>query len=255
MANERLRSTIAAAGLTLQDVAAAIAVDQKTVDRWISTGRVPHRKHRWNTAKLLGKDEAYLWPETVDEKRVKAASDAEFLTLYPRRSAVPRDLWLSLVDDATDSLDLLAFAGLFLPDGHPDLAGELIKKAEEGTRVRILLGDPEGTAVALRGEEEDIGDGMPGRVLLSLSYLAPAIGTSGIEVRLHNTTLYNSIYRGDATMLVNTHVYGSPAVHSPVLHLQRVPGGRLFDHYQSSFEKVWEDAAPYAPKARSRRRR
>jgi hypothetical protein len=32
-------------------------------------------------------------------------------------------------------------------------------------------------------------------------------------------------------MLVNAHVYGAPAAHSPVLHLRRLPGGRLFDHY------------------------
>ena len=44
-------------------------------------------------------------------------------------------------------------------------------------------------------------------------------------------------------MLVNAHVYGAPAAHSPVLHLRRLPGGRLFDHYQASFERVWEQAS------------
>lgn len=255
MANERLRSTIAAAGLTLHDVAQHVAVDPKTVERWVMTGRVPHRTHRWNTAKLLGTDEAYLWPELVDDKRTKVASEAEFVALYPRRGAVPRELWFSLIDDATDSLDLLAFAGLFLPDGYPDLAKTLVQKAEAGTRIRILLGDPDGSAVELRGQEEDIGDGMPGRVRLVLGYLQPAMRTPGVEVRLHNTTLYNSIYRGDATMLVNSHVYGAPAGDSPVIHLQRVPGGRLFDHYQASFEKVWNLAEPYEPTTKPKTRR
>jgi hypothetical protein len=44
-------------------------------------------------------------------------------------------------------------------------------------------------------------------------------------------------------MLVNAHVYGAPAAHSPVLHLRRLPGGRLVDHYQASFERVWEQAS------------
>jgi 8-oxo-dGTP pyrophosphatase MutT (NUDIX family) len=48
-----------------------------------------------------------------------------------------------------------------------------------------------------------------------------------------------SIYRFDDDMLVNAHVYGAPAAHSPVLHLRRLPGGRLVDHYQASFERVW----------------
>ena len=31
----------------------------------------------------------------------------------------------------------------------------------------------------------------------------------GIEVRLHATTLYNSLYRFDQSLLVNTHAYGA----------------------------------------------
>lgn len=253
MPNERLRGSITAAGLHLKDVAEHVKVNQKTVERWIMSGRVPHRTHRWSVAKLLGADEAYLWPEVMDETRTNVASEAEFVTLYPRRSAVPRDHWQTLVDDATDSLDILVFAGLFLPDGgHPDLAGAMIEMGAQGGRVRVLLGDPDGEAVERRSDEEDIGDGIPARVRLSLSYLKPAIGSPGVEVRLHDTTLYNSIYRGDNTMYVNTHVYGAPAAQSPVLHLQRVPGGRLFDHYQASFDRVWDSAVPYELPARRR---
>ena len=53
-------------------------------------------------------------------------------------------------------------------------------------------------------------------------------------------------------MLVNTHAYGSPAAQNPVLHLQRIPGGRLFDHYINSFDRVWELASPYEPSTRAR---
>jgi hypothetical protein len=70
-----------------------------------------------------------------------------------------------------------------------------------------------------------------------------------VEVRFHATTLYNSIYRFDNDLLVNAHVYGAPAAHSPVLHLRRLPGGRLVDHYQASFERVWEQAHPDGPTA------
>ncbi|WP_222854258.1 helix-turn-helix domain-containing protein [Fodinicola acaciae] len=253
MPNERLRGSITAAGLHLKDVAKHVEVNQKTVERWIMSGRVPHRTHRWAVAKLLGTDEAYLWPDVMDETRTKVASEAEFIALYPSRIVVPHDRWRSLVDNASDSLDILVYAGLFLPDGgHPDLAGAMIKMGAEGGRVRVLLGDPDGDAVDLRAEEEDIGSSMAARVLLSLNYLKPALGAPGVEVRLHNTTLYNSIYRGDNTMYVNTHVYGAPASQSPVLHLQRVPGGRLFDHYQASFDRVWDLAVPYEPQPKRR---
>jgi hypothetical protein len=243
VANERLRSSITGARLTVSDVAAQVGVDPKTVERWIVLGRVPHRSHRWATASLLGTDEAYLWPELADDRRTQTASTAEFVSLYPNRGAVPGALWRSLLDDATDRIDVLVFSGLFLPDGYPEVAKLLASKAEEGTRVRLALGDPESEAVRRRGEEEQIGDGLAARVRLSLTYLRDAVGAPGVELRFHATTLYNSIYRFDDDMLVNAHVYGAPAAHSPVLHLRRLPGGRLFDHYQASFERVWEQAS------------
>jgi hypothetical protein len=165
------------------------------------------------------------------------------VTLYPNRGAVTGALWRSLLDNAVDHIDVLVFSGLFLPDGYPEVAKLLASKAEQGTQVRLAFGDPDSEAVRRRGEEERIGDGMAARIRLSLTYLRDAIGAPGVELCFHATTLYNSIYRFDEDMLVNAHVYGAPAAHSPVLHLRRLPGGRLFDHYQTSFERVWEQAS------------
>ena len=243
MANERLRSCITGARLTIADVAAQVGVDPKTVERWIAPGRVPHRSHRWATASLLGTDEAYLWPEIADDRRIQAASAAELVTLYPNRGAVPGALWRSLLDGAAHRIDVLVFSGLFLPDGYPEVAKLFAAKAEEGVKLRLAMGDPDSDAVRRRGEEERIGDGLAARVRLSLVYLRDAIGTPGVELRFHATTLYNSIYRFDDDMLVNAHVYGAPAAQSPVLHLRRLPGGRLVDHYQASFERVWDQAS------------
>jgi hypothetical protein len=168
MANERLRSRIAGAEMSVVDVAAQIAVDPKTVERWITLGRVPHRSHRWKTALLLGTDEAYLWPEVVDDERTKATSAAELVTLYPHRGAVPSALWHALVDSANDRVDLLAYAGLFLVDGtYLDLPAVLASKARGGTRVRLALGNPDSEAVRLRGHEEGIGDDLAARVRIS----------------------------------------------------------------------------------------
>ena len=129
------------------------------------------------------------------------------------------------------------------PDGYPEVARLFAAKAEQGVKLRLAMGAPDSDAVRLRGEEERIGDGLAARVRLSLIYLRDAIGAPGVELRFHGTTLYNSIYRFDDDMLVNAHVYGAPAAHSPVLHVRRLPGGRLVDHYQASFERVWEQAS------------
>jgi len=160
---------------------------------------------------------------------------------------VPAQLWHRLIDAAREDIDILVFAGLFLPDGYPQLAKELASKAESGARIRLAFGDPDCDAVRLRGAEERIGDGLAARIRLSLTYLEEALVVPGVELRLHTTTLYNSIYRFDDDLLVNTHAYGAPAAQSPVMHLRRLPGGRLVDHYRSSFERVWELAQDRRP--------
>jgi hypothetical protein len=50
---------------------------------------------------------------------------------------VPKDLWMRLIEAAEEHIDVLVYAGLFLPDGHPELAKVLISKAEQGTAIRL----------------------------------------------------------------------------------------------------------------------
>ena len=164
------------------------------------------------------------------------------MKLYPTRGAVPYPLWLSLFSDAKERIDVLAYAGLFLLDTHPELAQLIADRARSGVAVRLLLGDPDSDAVHRRGEEEGIGEGMAERCRLALRYLDPALSDPRVELRLHDTTLYNSIYRGDDVALVNQHMYGAGAPANPVLHLQRVPGGQIFSAYEASFDRVWQGA-------------
>lgn len=163
---------------------------------------------------------------------------AEIVRIYPNRGAVPGELWRSLLNSTREHLDVLVFAGLFLPDGHADFVALLRQKVQAGVKIRYLLGDPESEAVALRGHEEGIADGLAARIRITLTYMAGLREVPGAEIRLHSTALYNSIYRFDGQMLVNAHVYGAPAAHSPVIHLRQTPGG-LFEHYAASFDQVW----------------
>lgn len=73
---------------------------------------------------------------------------------------------------------------------------------------------------------------------------AEVLETAGLEARMHSTTLYCSIYRGDEEMLVNTHLYGNAGHMTPLLHLRHVRGAELFASYQASFERVRELARP-----------
>jgi transcriptional regulator with XRE-family HTH domain len=244
MANERLRRAIQAAGLRLEDLADHVGIDVKTAERWITKGRIPHAGNRAQAARLLGVDELELWPQVADRNGGRSNSEGELVRVYAHRGAVPHDRWYELLESTHERLDLLVHAGLFLSDGRADFGALVRRRAEDGVQVRLLYGDPESQAVRTRGAEEGIGDGLAARIRLSLTYMHEAFGATGVEVRLHSTTLYNSLYRYDDELLVNAHAYGVAAAKSPVLHLRRLPGGRLFDHYMASLERVWESATP-----------
>jgi transcriptional regulator with XRE-family HTH domain len=244
MSNERLRSAMLDARLTYEDVSEHVSVDPKTVERWISQGRVPHRAHRLRVAALLGRDDSFLWPSTKADPRNLAASNAEFVTLYPNRGSVHPDLWEELISRSVVHIDLLAFAASFLHDAVPDFPENLAAKAAHGVRVRLLFGDPQSPAVELRGREEGIEDLLAARCRLAWSYFEPLLEVPGIEARKHGSTLYNSIFRFDDDVLVNPHSLGAPASHSPVMHLHKVAGGRLFNHYMTGFENTWDSARP-----------
>lgn len=245
MGNDHLRTCLSTRGMTTNDLAGAIGVDPRTVERWVELGRVPHPRHRIETARALSVDEQDLWPNGDAARRTPAARRAEILQVFPQRSDVPAELWRRLTGEVEHQIDVLVYAGLFMLDTNPGLPQQLAARASEGLVGRFLFGDPESATVAWRGGEEGIGEDLAARVRLSLNYMNEASRVPQLEIRLHETILYNSIYRFDDEMLVNTHVVGSPAGQNPVLHLRKTAGGHLFDHYLASFERVWEGAQPW----------
>ena len=242
MPNERLRATLLERGLTPASLGDELGVDPKTVERWIS-GRTPYRKYRFAVAARLGVDERYLWPGALSKEQVAAASDSEVLAIYPHRSDVPREAWERLFKAAERDIGVLVYSGLFLAE-DPVLQKVLAERARAGIRVRILLGDPDSPHVAERGADEGV-DGMMAAKIHNVLVLSRALrGIDGTEFRFHRTILYNSIYRGDDHLLVNTHIYGVPAAGAPVWHLRKVAGGEIASTYLESFERVWDSAVP-----------
>ena len=77
-----------------------------------------------------------------------------------------------------------------------------------------------------------------------LSFFRPHAEHGCIDLRLHRTTLYTSVYRFDRDMLVNHHVLGLPAAHAPVMYVRQIDSGDLFSTYADMFERVWSSADP-----------
>ncbi|RFS82867.1 XRE family transcriptional regulator [Actinomadura spongiicola] len=242
--NDLLRRALADARLTEAGVAARLGVDPKTVQRWVA-GRVPYPRHRTRVASLVGRDEADLWPELTVVHVQEETPVIEILATYGHRWAVPRPVWLQLFRSARTEIDILAYAGLFLAE-DTGIMRTLAERARDGVRVRILLGDPEGVCVAERGSDEGVGESMAAKIRNALVHYKALRDVDGVEIRLHDTVLYNSIYRADQDLLINPHAYGIAASHAPVLHLRRAGDGDMASTYLESFERVWSSASSVA---------
>lgn len=242
MANELLRTSIHAAGLTVQELSEKIQVDPKTIERWITKSRLPHRANRQQVALALNQDEATLWPDAFVATDAATRPEGEPNPIYPSRGSVPASTWVSLIENAHESIDILAFAASFLNDAVPNFINLLQERAEAGVHIRLLFGDPHSQAVAIRGKEEGIGESLADRCRLTWKYIADLDQIHGIDMRQHSCTLYASLFRFDEDLLVNNHIFGMAASQNPILHLKNTPGSDLSQRYLTSFEFVWHQA-------------
>ncbi|MEV4534675.1 DUF5919 domain-containing protein [Asanoa sp. NPDC049518] len=242
MANERLRAAMNRAGVTIPELATFTEHDSKTVSRWLG-GRVPHPRTRFKIAKRLKEDESFLWPG-ADHARVETADSEGLVQFYPHRSNVPSNLWDRLLSQASREVSVLVYVGMFLTE-RPHMISDLRTKARAGTKIRLAFGDRDSSAVIQRSIDEGIGKNtISAKIDQSLSFFHMLADEPGVSIRIHDTTLYNSIYIFDNDMIVNPHVYGKTAPHAPALHLRRVTSDDAFTSYAESFETVWTSASP-----------
>lgn len=243
MANERLRAVMAAGGWTYAALAQKAEVDPKSVERWVNLGRTPRRATAMLAAQTLGEDVHALWPALRQARAARAVSP-ELVALYEQRADLPVSARVDLMAQARERIDILVYAAIFLHEAYPRLNDLLKERAAVGCQVRIALGAADSENVRQRGEEERFGHGIESRCRLALMHYRPLLGTPGIEIRTHGTTLYNSLYRADDQLMVNAHVWGVNAYGAPVWHLHRNSDGGMFDTYTESFDAVWATATP-----------
>lgn len=214
------------------------------IERLTVLGRLPEVGQEGLGLGLVGIDEAELWPEVERRRQVGASG---IIAIYPHRWAVPRSVWLHLFETAEREISILAYSGLFLAD-DAGIIRLLAEKAKAGVSVRILLGDPDSQAVADRGTDEAIGpDVMSAKIRNALVLYEPLRELEAAEIRLHSAILYKSLYRADDELIVNAHIYGTPAAQAPVWHIRTTDNADLLTTYLDSYERVWNAAHPYTP--------
>ena len=149
-----------------------LGVDPKTVQRWITKGRSPHRLTAIRAAKILDVPAEWLWPDL--ERADSGIAGGEVVHFYPHRAQVPRNVWLELVLSAKRRVDFITYASLFLGEENPEAIEILKHKAANGVRVRVGLGDPDSPEVALRSREEEC----PRAFLGACGWPSPTTGPS-----------------------------------------------------------------------------
>ena len=91
----------------------------------------------------------------------------------------------------------------------------LAERMQAGVQVRLSFGRPDAESVAIRDREEGLGGTLAAKIRASLTYYRGLANHDGCEIRLHDTTLYASMFRYDDQLLANPHVYGEPASLNP----------------------------------------
>ena len=234
------------AGVSADRLAEAVEVDPKSVWRWTNKGVVPRRiGMKARVADVLGVDESDIWPAPV---KARIGEDREVtqevVTVWAHRADAPKARWWAMLSSAEAHIDLLGYAMQFLPEDHSRLDRLLIEKASAGCRVRIALADPESPYVAERDDEEGLGGTFPDRIRTTIDHFEPLFGVEGIDLRFHQTRMYNSVFRGDDQMFVTPHLYGLKGYRAPLLHICRATDDGMFDGFVAHFERIWTVSHP-----------
>lgn len=216
--NQNLKNALQDAGLTVEEFAAIIQVDPKTVGRWISGASTPYPRHRVTITKALALKESDLWSD-----------DSETDGRGHGRSPVADDtirVWAYSDDeDAPTPIELINRAGRLIDILHTELWFELagpimdalIARADAGCPVRILSTSP-------------------------TPALKPLAGRQGIELRIGDTASFYTLIRADEALVFTFLLPGEMA--EPPQLLEARPGdGGVFDRLSDNFEQLWDSAA------------
>ena len=242
-ANVLLRSRMQSQGLSKSALSRATGLDERTIQRSLDGETMPQAQNALAIADALNCKSSDLWPDAYVERGAATEGTVPAL-VYASRAQIPVSIWRELFTDATAAIDICVYGGTFLFDVIAGFNRLITDAVGRGVHIRFAAGDPGSNAVHQRGVEESIGTSLSGRCALTLDRLAAVADMDGVEIRVHGTPLYASIFRIDDTIIANHHIYGSPASDNPALLLRQEDDPELWDKYEASFEKVWARARP-----------
>ncbi|MEV7025322.1 DUF5919 domain-containing protein [Kitasatospora sp. NPDC093558] len=188
-----------------------------------------------------------IWPDNI-RANVKTGHDREVFAVYPYRSACPQSVWTQLIAEARSDIFLAGYTNYFVWLEQPALLRTLRRKAENGCRVRFLLGDPDSDTTRRREQIEDVTLTVSTRIRVTLENLAKLADTEGIEAGFSAPEdgpnhIGLSVFRFDDHALVTPHLARAVGHDSPLMHLRRSEEGGMFDRFADHVEELWSRAS------------
>lgn len=181
-----------------------------------------------------------LWPKSV-RSTVKLGADREIVSAYAYRNACPTSVWSALIDQATQSITFAGYTNYFIWQEQPRLADRLRRKAQDGCRIRFLVGDPDSEVTRQREQIEDVPLTVSTRIRITLDALEKMQGaTPGLEARYSDQHIALSVFAFDDQMLVTPHLSSLLGHDSPMLHLRRLADDGLYDRFAGHLTALWE---------------
>lgn len=238
--NLALIQAMADAGMTRAALAKAVGVKPVTVRRWIEGRASPQEANANDAARALGTTKAALWPSQWPNLHPPSTGTVP-LSAYSARSDIPQSVWVKHFRQAQRHIDLLFYGGTFLFDAVKGFPEAIEYAAAQGAQIRVLIGDPDGVQVPIRGREEQLGPSLAGRCRMAIQHFS-TLQIDTLEIRLHDTPLYTSLFRSDDALIANPHVLARPASNNPCLVIDAHDHPGLWDTYSHLFERVWSSS-------------
>jgi transcriptional regulator with XRE-family HTH domain len=220
MANENLKNALQKAGVTAEEFADIIKVDPKSVLRWLTGSTKPYPRNRAAIARALDLTEHDLWPDhtpaTISAGAAAsdgAASDVTETWAHASDENAPDPV--SFIAVADGAIELLDNGRGIEMDGA--LIAAVIEQADGGRKVRLITSLPK-------------------------PRLQPLIGRGKIDVRVIDGTSGHSLIRVGEAMLFTFDLAGEGEHPPPLLKLQRMAAGGLFDRLAGNFQALWDGA-------------
>ncbi|MFD9357745.1 helix-turn-helix domain-containing protein [Streptomyces sp. NPDC060031] len=144
---------------------------------------------------------------------------------------------------AAKELDILAVRGLGLIGLNDSMLRAHLGRPDGGLRVRVLLLDPEGPALAQRAAEiGESAESLASGVRLTEARLRELAGICDIEVYRYATLPTWRLIRTDSTLFVGTFDAGWEGHESATYKVMATPHGPLFRGFRRMFEAVIDGA-------------